>query len=389
MKFRYIVFILFTPCLIFAQTGFDDFLNTIETNNKSINAAQKLAEAEQLEAQTGIYLANPEISYDYLNGNSESYSEMVISQSFDFPTTYIHKSKIADISTEQSKNEYRQLKISILANVSSYYAEQIITNRKLVLMYELENMLNKLLANTERKLELGEVNILETNRVRTESAKNMVEVNMLKTSLNSLNIKIAELNGGNKYELSDSTLPLVVLSISTDSILNLVMNNHPVNHYWINELMRTERDVQLQKSTSLPKFELGYRQDRSSGRTFNGISAGISIPLFENKNTVKLAKAQHIYAQEEFASNQNELENELKIMVSEYINLKNTLQEIEQMIGILNTPSLLLKSYEAGQIGYTEFFSEYSNYKETQMYIEDLRLKTLAIEMQLYVLENF
>lgn len=47
----------------------------------------------------------------------------------------------------------------------------------------------------------------------------------------------------------------------------------------------------------LPKFSAGYSLERTLGQKYQGISVGISIPLWENKNRVKQAKAGVVAAQ--------------------------------------------------------------------------------------------
>lgn len=42
----------------------------------------------------------------------------------------------------------------------------------------------------------------------------------------------------------------------------------------------------------VPKLELGYRRNTETGVPFNGVVVGFSFPLFENRNKVKIAKAQ-------------------------------------------------------------------------------------------------
>ena len=41
-----------------AQSSIDQVLRSIETNNKSLQANTKMTDAQQLEAQTGKFLAN-------------------------------------------------------------------------------------------------------------------------------------------------------------------------------------------------------------------------------------------------------------------------------------------------------------------------------------------
>lgn len=388
MRNRLLFLMILVPVITLPQQDFKAFLDSVEVNNKSIEAAKKLAEAESIEAHTGIYLANPEISYDYLSG-SGNYSEMVVSQSFNFPSSYIHKSKIADITEQQASDKYRRLRLSIFRNAAEIYSQQVILNRKLKLYSELENMLETLQLNAEKKLDAGEINILELNRVRSEAARNKAELSMLRSEDTMLKLKITELNGQEEFKLTKTEFKHYPLHENADTLLWQIVSNHPVNSFWLSEINKAGKKIQLQKATSLPKLELGYRQDMNANETFRGIHAGLSIPLFENKNTVKLARAEQLFIQQEYYSQKLEFENQIRKMITEYKTTQTSLNQLEQTVESLNTPELLVKSYEAGQINYTEFFSEYSNYRDILFYMEDLRELAMSLQLELYVLLNY
>lgn len=386
MKLKYIIILLIIPLLSGAQEGFDAFIESIEANNKSLLAAKKLAEAEALEAKTGIYLSNPEVSYAHLNEESGYYSEMVVEQAFDFPSTYIHRSKIAENSEQQTFAKYRQIKTDIFAEAAGVYTRLVVVNRKLNLLYEIQDMMNKLKSNSETKLLVGEISIIEANRIRNETAKTIAELRILETERDNLILETVALNGGKTYNITDTALTDLLPSLDTDTIVQEIVSKHPATSYWNSELDIAEQNISLQKAVSLPKFQIGYRQDASSNGTNHGFVAGISIPLFENKNTVKLARAQQLYLHEEVSAEQLKLENSVIQMVQSYKAMQASVTEMEQVIATLNTPGLLIKSYEAGQINYTEFFTEYQNFRQTIMYIEELKQEVTALELRIHIL---
>jgi outer membrane protein TolC len=386
MKLKYILITFFFPTLISAQQGFDAFLQSVESNNKTLISAQKLSEAESLEAKTGIYLANPEVSYARLNQESGFYSEMVVSQSFDFPSTYIHKNKIAEITAQKSVAKYNQLRNNVFTEAAEIYGQFIAVNRKLVLLYKMQEMMTKLSANAAKRLEVGEINIFEFNRIRNETATANTKLKILKAERNTLKLKTSELNGGLVYEITDTVISGFSEPILTDTVVAEIVSKHPFSNYWENELEISERNISLQKASSLPKFELGYRQDANASYANHGFVAGLSIPLFENKNSVRLAKAQHNYLLEEVNAEQLKLENSISQMIQSYEIMNASVKELENIVESLNTPELLLKSYEAGQMNYTEFFTEYNNFRDSILYIEELNKKVTILRLKINVL---
>lgn len=82
---------------IWAQSGIDNVLKNIESNNKTLKASQQLNESQKLEAKVGNYLPNPTIELNQLwtdKNTGNNVNEFAVVQSFDFPTVYFNKKKI-------------------------------------------------------------------------------------------------------------------------------------------------------------------------------------------------------------------------------------------------------------------------------------------------------
>jgi hypothetical protein len=201
-------------------------------------------------------------------------------------------------------------------------------------------------------------------------------------------MKLTELNGGNVLVVTDTVFSGLTGIVVSDTSTNVIISNNPQVKQWEAEMQIAQHSISLQRSLSLPKFEIGYRRDINTGQTFSGFRAGITIPLFENKNTVKSAKARQLYATEAFNAYQLELKSNISQLMEEYKAVQLSVSSMSEVFKTLNTPELLLKAYKAGQINYTEFFSEYGNYQETALYVEELNQKATSLQLQLYVLSG-
>ncbi len=58
----------------------------------------------------------------------------------------------------------------------------------------------------------------------------------------------------------------------------------------------------MNRAEALPKFHTGYLSETVIDQKFQGISVGMSIPLWENKNKVQYAKA-NVLATESIVAN--------------------------------------------------------------------------------------
>lgn len=388
IRIIYIILFVFLIQPAFSQMSFQAVMDSVEANNKLLSASRQYSEAQKLSAKTGIYLANPSVSYDKLNNSAGNYSEMIISQSFDFPSAYFQKSKIANFTVSQANERYRQAKLDIITDVAQVYAEMVYLNRKVSILTKRQKIAMQLQTGIENRLKTGDANIFEANRIRSEVAKTQSELLITESRRKALNMKLEELNGGKSLAIIDTTFANLSGFVVSDTSVSNIYSRNPQVKQWEAEIQITQMNINLQRSLSYPKFEIGYRQDINSGQNYSGIHAGISIPLFENKNMVKTAKSRQLYATEASSAYKLELQSKVSQLIEEYKAVQQSASSINEVFKTLNTPELLIIAYKAGQINYTEFFTEYENYQQTALYAEDLNQKAASMYLQLYVLSG-
>lgn len=374
--------------LSFSQATIQAVLDSVAANNKTLAADYHYFEAQKMGARTGIYLTNPSVSFDRLSNASGNYSEMVLSQSFDFPTAYMHKNKIANLAASQFEERYRQTKLELFTNTVQVYAGLIFANRKLSLLEKRQQKALQLKEGIEKRLSAGDANIFEVNRVRSELALSQSELQLAVNHRQTLLRELATLNGGKTITVTDTVYPVLTEFAFADTSIAALSLRNPLLKQGQAEVSISDQNIRLQKALSLPAFEFGYRQDRNSGQAYNGFHAGISIPLFENKNKIRAARSNQLYANEAVQAYQLEIQNSISQIIAEYKAVQQSLAGMTDVFNSLNTPDLLLKAYGAGQISYSEFFTEYQNYHETTLYLEELRHKTASLQFQLYILST-
>ena len=90
--------LLFSLAGTSAQTaGIDAILRQIEANNKELQANAQLVSSQKLENKADNNLPDPTLSYAHLwdsKNSNETVGELVVSQSFDFPTLYATRGKM-------------------------------------------------------------------------------------------------------------------------------------------------------------------------------------------------------------------------------------------------------------------------------------------------------
>ncbi len=374
-----------------AEDSLHSFLVQVNSNNKRIAASEKLMSANGLEAYQGIYLENPAVEYEQVGGKGAVSSELTVSQSFDFPSVYTRRKSIANLSKEQSSFAFRQVKREVLSDAVKVYIEQVYLNRKKDFYMDLKDILDTISINVEKSFQLGAIDVIKANRIRSEAVRNKVNISELETQCENNAFTIRVVNGGLELFVEARDYPLLEMPQDKDSLKDALLKNHPQDEYWKAEVEKSGEQVRLMKAVGLPGFELGYKQESGSaiGSTEFGFVAGLTIPLFENKNKVKHAIAQKSYIENEYLSASMELENEVAILVNNYYSSLQSLQYTNELEQSLNAVTLLWKAYNSGQIGYTEFFESYGNYCEMFDYIENVRKQVYTNMLQLYVYLNY
>lgn len=358
-----------------AQTSIDNVLRSVEENNKDIQANGQLMQSLKLESRIDNNLPDPSVTYSHLFGNKEGMGftgEFIASQSFDFPTLYVQKHKL-------TKAKYAGLDKQAMA-----FRQQILLQAKeicldLVLLNQQKSLLATRLRNAEQlsalyatRLERGDANILETNKINLELLNAKTEARMNETARIAKLQELATLNGGSAIEFNDTTYATVLEIVSFEELRLEALESDPTLQTLRSNQATAVRQMSVNKAKGLPSFELGYRMNPSSGgERFNGFLVGISIPLFSNRNNVKLAKAQARYAEMQLESSSFTVESELRQLYNESVALKHSMDEYQGVLDGQNNLVLLNKAIQSGQISMIEYFVDVTTfYQSMQNYMQ-------------------
>lgn len=371
-----------------AQSSIDQVLRSIETNNKSLQANTKMTDAQKLEAQTGKFLANPSVEWEQMWGNRNnpgSEYTLTVKQSLDFPTTYSNKNKLAN------------LKANTIGFQSAAYRQQLLLNAKqtcieIIYLRKQKSLLDERLANAEtmfalykKRFESGDANQLELNKIQLEllNAQNQSRLN--KAALTAAEEQLRNLNGGKPITFDATDYPAGEELINFDQLQAAFMDADPNLKSLTGDQEIANREVKLSRSLTLPKFDVGYKRNAASDHVAsNGFMVGVSIPLFENKNTVKKAKAQAEFATASLEDNRLNLKTNLQQLYQQAEALQISRADYAKVLEQQRNIELLNKALNAGQLSVIDYFTELSTiYDSYQSYL-DVEKEYHSILAQLY-----
>jgi outer membrane protein TolC len=360
---------------LLAQNTIDSVLVEIEENNTTLSALRKRAEADKLGNKTGIYLTNPEIEFNYLWGNDVigNRTDFSVKQRFDFPTAYGYKNQISDIKNEQVALEYQKQLKSLLFETRVICHDLTYYN---ALKLELSNRLNhaqSIASSYKAKLDAGESNILEYNKAQLNLLNLSKKMESLDIERKALLGELSRLNAGVPIEFTASEFQKTIVSTDFEQWYQQAEQSNPLLNWLKKEIEITEKQVSLSKAMSLPKLQAGYMSESVVGQDFKGLTVGLSIPLWENKNTVKYAKANTTALESLAIDNKVQLYNQLKILHTKAIKLQNSSSDYQLKLQSLNNSELLKKALDKGEISLINYILELSIYYESVSNLLELK----------------
>jgi len=383
--------ILFTAMLvlsinIFSQNSMDKILSEIEKNNTTLSAIRKSTEAEKTGNKTGIYLQNPELAFNYLWGNPSEIgnrTDFSIKQTFDFPTAYGYKSQISELKNEQAELEYlKQLK-SIRLETRLICADLVYTNALQLELKKRAAHAQHIASAYKSKYERGETNVLEYNKAQLNLLTASKELEAAEIKRNALLAELARLNGGQTVGFSDSLFQTSIVPADFELWFVSVGQNNPLLAWLKMEIEISQKQIGLNKAMGLPRLQAGYMSETVVGEQFRGVAIGVSIPLWENKNKVKYAKANTLALESIANDKQLQFYNHLKALHSKAIGLQKTASQYRSGLLSFNNSDLLKKALDLGEISLINYMTELSIYYESVNQLLELEKETIKTVAEL------
>jgi len=351
-----------------AQNGMEAVLREIESNNTALHALREQTEARKLNSLTGIYLPNPGVEFNYLWGSPSrigNRNDISVTQSFDFPTAYGYRSKIAGLENANIELIYKSERITLLVR-----ARQVCTN--LLYYNALLNEYSGRLVNARRiaetwqiRFEKGDVGILEYNKAQLNLATLINEINRFEAERSSLLTELKALNGGKEIVFTVSDFSFEPLPPDFDEWYGLVELKSPVLQYLRGQIEVGQHQVKLKKALGLPGFSAGYMSENVGSEKFRGITMGVSVPLWENKNRVKQAEMQVIASEAALADTEIQFYNRLQSLFAKSRSLQENAESYRVALSTFSNEALLKKALDGGEISLLNYLLELEYYYTT------------------------
>lgn len=374
-----------------AQLSIEDVLVSVLKNNQSIIANKQHWEAKKIQFKTGLTPDNPTFEYDYLNGSSgpgSGQTELSIVQNFDFPTSYIKRSQVAFRQIEEVEYQLEAFKEKVLLDAKKKCVELVFLQLRQKQLDQRLRQVQRLLVAYQKQYESGDISILELNKMKLRHLNFLNEQRKNGSLIQQKKYQIIDLNGGEVLQLSGLNYPTFNPISDFFSIEKAIESNDPTLKLFEKQKETNLKQLQLTKSLVLPKIELGYRSNTMGSQQFSGTHLGLTIPLWENRNTVKFQKAHQLFRELQVDHHITEHHNEIKQLYERYSHLKQAVNEYEVLLKSINNLDQLETLLNIGEISLLEYFLEVSYFYDSyDQYLEqEMEYHIVAAELYKYEL---
>jgi heavy metal efflux system protein len=379
MKIITILLLLFNSSLLTEMNGqqtktinLHDAIQTALDNNLSLKSAD--LSIEEKKALKGASLDLPKTAIDGQFGQFNSFrndNSITISQSFSFPTVYVNKYKLANANIKSSRVQLKVTQLEIATQVKQVYWHYVYLLAKQKLLTYQDSLYSGYLKSAELRAKTGETNQLEMITARSQSLliKNQLFQVTSDVGVDSRRLKIL-LNSQWMPVPSDVNLHRIDISFLTDSSS---VKQNPTLEYIRQQIEVSKITKNLERSLMLPDINVGYfsqtiigTQDVEGiprtfgqGNRFNGIQAGITIPLWFRPyaSRTKAAEINEKIARNEAENFNKSVTGNLNSLGDEYRKFSYTVEFYEnQAVPEANIIiDQAIRSFKAGALDHLEY----------------------------------
>ncbi len=348
-----------------AQSEVDAVLKEIEQNNSTLSALREQMEARKIGNRTEIFLHDPEVEFNYLWGYPSaigSRTDVVVNQSFDFPTAYGHRRNIADLKNVNAELAYKSERINLLLSAKRTCIDLVYYNGLIKEFSQRLDNAHKIAETYKIRLDQGDANILEYNKARLNLASMQAELTSIEAERVLLQAELRRMNNGKDIEFPAYEFSYAALPTDFEEWYFEMESINSILQYVRGEVEIGKEQVKLSRALSLPKFATGYMSEKVVGEHFQGVMFGVSIPLWENKNKQKYAEAQVEASLLVLEDSKVQFYNRLRSLYLKASVMQQNIAQYRREIEASRNDLLLQKALDSGEISLLSYLLEIGYY---------------------------
>lgn len=353
----YILLIFICVNRSYAQS-IDEIYELIDNNNVSLRTYAARCNAAKLEAHTGITLADPEVEFGYLWGTPNEIGDrkdFAVTQSIDFATILGSKRREARSKDELADLEYQQARSLLHFTAQQLIIDITYLNKRIA---EQENRLSvsaRMIDAYEKLIHAGEIDKFELNRVRLRNVSLESDYQRLIIEKESLMKQLQSMCGDQSSSIAYKSIEYPISYLSGNALSQIIINK---------EAEIASNQLKTARHEGLPELKAGYMSELTKEEKFRGITVGMSIPLWKNKNNVSKAKAQQILAEANCEEEAVKIANQQQVLLAKTTRLLSLHESLLNSLRNLDPSQSLQKALSAGEISIVNVLNDIEMFYE-------------------------
>lgn len=362
-------------------------LMAIENNNGLQASAKRVEQSQQL-VGSSFNLEKTQAYYNYDQNNIAENGLPIqvygLSQNFQFPTIYGAQRKVEQQKVMISKQQYGiNERVLTKAVYIAYYT--IVYRNSLVQKYSfLDSLYGRFGMAAEKRYEVGETNLLEKLTAEAKQKEIAILLSQTKEGVTKAYTTL--------YQLlqSDSLVEVGEDKLTRLELKALNLAEHPGILYYASAQKLTKSMLSLEQQRLLPDLHITIFQGTNNGvdaKRYNGIQAGISVPLWfgANKSKINAAKTETMIVADETENYKIQLQSKYQGLLSDLKKFQEAVDYYENLGQKLSEELSVnaSKAFQNGEIDFLQYVQLLESAKNIEInYLQNLYdYNTTVIEL--------
>lgn len=340
-------------------------LASIEQNNGSLKALRKDADIRIMANREEMMPDDPEAEFAYLWGSPHEIGkrqDVNVSQGFDIPLITGMRKKVVSRENELVELNHRWERICVLMEAKKMCIELIYYN---ALRQELDKQLQwaEHVADLYRKqYDEGNIGMPEYNNAQLNLAEIKHEVARVDIERKRILSELKRLNGGIAVELSSTRYDFHPLPADFEKWYEQMEQRNPMLVYAYKETELNRYRIKVAKKANLPRFSVGYLMENVVGERYQGVTLGISVPLWRNSQRLEYAKTEAEASEMHATNARKEFYEGFHVLYQQAEELQQVLLDYHDAVKLYNNAELLVKALDLGEISMMDYLVQMKFY---------------------------
>lgn len=367
----------------------DQAIDLALKNNGNMQSSRLSVEREKLLKGTAAEWGKTNINLQYGQANTVKWdNHIALTQQIPNPSLVKNQRQLADARIKGSELGLGATQHELIYAVKTTWYQLVHLKAWQQQLQQQDTVYSNFLKAAELRYKTGETRLLEQTTAatalaehRNEMRKNEADIGVTLTELQRL------LNTDAPVEIAQTEFVKLTPEISMqDSV-----GNNPLVKAGQQQISVSNKQVAVEKAKRRPDFSIGYFNQSiigyqnvdgtekyyGGGKRFQGVQAGISVPVFHKSYTarIKAAQVETREAENNYRLLQHNLQAQYRQALQAYEKDKRSLEYYEKTA--LPNAQLILqqgqKAFRSGDVGYVEYLQAIKTGNELQLnYLDQL-----------------